>query len=87
MVLDILNRALGSLCHENIGEMGRKVLEERKANIDFLCDNPFGTVQRPPPEHTSPLGQRARTAVAHYSPPSSPTPAPVSKKKKLIGIE
>ena len=87
MVLDILNRTLGSLPQENIGQMGRKVLEERKTNIEFLCDNPFGKVQRPPPEHTSPLGQRAGTAVAHYSPPSSPTPAPVSKKKKMIGIE
>ena len=84
MVLDILNRALGSLPHENIGQMGRKVLDERKANIEFLCDNPFGKVQRPPPEHTSSLGRKAGTAVAHYSPPSSPRLAPLSKKIKLL---
>ena len=80
MVLDILNRALECLPQENISQMGRKVFEERKANIEFLAGNPFGKVQRPPPEHTSPLSQKAGTAVAGYSPPSSTTP--VSKEKK-----
>jgi len=86
MVLEILDRTLVSLPPDDINKMGQKVLENRKANIKTLSSNPFGKVQRPPPVHTSPTSQRQGAAGAVcYSHLSSPTPAPASKKKKLLG--
>jgi len=85
MVIDILDRALRSLPLDDIDEAAQKVLDDRKANIEKLGSNPFGKVQHPPPLHTSPASQRqAATVAVRYSPPSSPTPGPPSKKAKML---
>jgi hypothetical protein len=83
MVLDILDRTLASAPPDDINEAGRKVLNDRKANIGKLLDaNPFGRVQEPPPPHTSPSSQRDVAQPVYRSAPSSPSPAPKRSKKK-----
>jgi len=84
MVLDILDRALRSLPLDDIDEAAQKVLDDRKANIEKLGSNPFGQVQHPPLLHTSPASQRQATVAVRYSPPSSPTPGPASKRAKML---
>ena len=85
MVLEILDRALGSLPPDDIDEAAQKVLDDRKANIKKLSGNPFGKVQQSPPPHTSPASQTQAAQAVRYSPPGSPTPAPKKKKKKGLG--
>lgn len=81
MVLEVLDRALESLPPDNIDGKAQKVLDERKANIEKLGKNPFGQIQQSPPPHTSPSSQRQ---TIHYTPPNSPTPAPATKKAKML---
>jgi len=82
MVLEILDRALESPPPDDIDEVARKVLDDRKANIEKLSDgNPFGKVQQSPLPHTSPTSQRQVAQHVHRSEPSSPTPGPSKKGK------
>jgi len=82
MVLEILDRALESAPPDDIDEVARKVLDDRKADIEKLWDgNPFGKRQRSPVAHTSPTS-RKRVVQPIYSPESLPTPA--AKKGKVM---
>jgi len=85
MVLEMLDRALDSAPLDDvIDNVARKVLDDRKADIEKLSDdNPFGKVQCSPFQvlHTSPTS-RKRVVQPIYSPQSSPTPA--AKKGKMI---
>ena len=86
MVLEILERALESAPPDNIDEAAQKVLHDRKSNIEKLGGSPFGNVQHSPPPHTSPASQRQVAQAVRYSPPSSPTLAPASKKAKKLSV-
>jgi len=82
MVLEILDHALECAPPDDIDEVARKVLDDRKANIEKLSDgNPFGKVQQSPPPHTLPTSQRQVAQHVHRSEPSSPSPAPRKKGK------
>jgi len=82
MVIEILDRALGPAPSDDIDEVAKKVLDDRKADMEKLSGgNPFGKVQRSPVTHTSPTS-RKQVVQPIYSPPSSPTPA--IKKGKMI---
>jgi len=85
MVLEVLDRALESVPPEDIrvDEVGKKVLCDRKANIEKLLEgNPFGKVQQSSPPHTIPTSHRQ---VVYHPTPSSPMPNP--KKRKLDTAE
>jgi len=82
MVLEVLDRALESAPPEDIDEVGKKVLCDRKANIEKLLDgNPFGKVQQSSPPHTIPTSHRQ----VYHPPLSSSMPNP--KKRKLYTAE
>ena len=81
MVLEILEKTLDSIPVDVIDEAGQAVLDERKVDIEELYGmNPFGRLQHSPHPHVSPSNQRQMSIP--YSPPSSPTPVPPSKRPR-----
>jgi len=84
MVLKILDHALESGPPDDIDEVARKVLDDRKADIEKLWDgNPLGKVQRSPVTRTS-LTSRKQMVQPIYSSQSSSTPGVINTYIGLI---